>query len=125
MLPGRFRERAKFTNRNRLIVGVAPSIIGVFWSFLLVACASPPGADLNLLAFLDQPGITRSEVRRRLGEPCAAYEHDRIAAYRMNKSSAGYYVVTPTFGWRQVRYDLLVEFDEHELVVGHHLIEIR
>jgi hypothetical protein len=92
---------------------------------LLIGCASPPFADKNLLAFLDHDAVTREKVHSRLGDPRASFEHERVLTYRLSHSSRGYGVDPRKSGWEGVTYDLVVEFDEHDLVRKHSLVTIR
>lgn len=91
----------------------------------LQACATHPAGEKSLLAFLDEPGINREEVYRRLGQPHATYEHDSIAAFRLSSGRDGLYVSHEASGWKDVRYDLLLEFAADERLTGHHLIDVR
>ncbi len=92
---------------------------------LLLACSTHPVPDKGLLLFLYRSDVTREEVYHKLGQPRATYERNTIAAFRLSQIPAGYYVATPASGWEGVRYDLLVEFDAHDIVAGHRLIAVR
>ena len=92
---------------------------------LLQACATHPAGDKSLLAFLDEANVTREEVYRRLGTPHATYEHNSIAAFRLSSARDGLWVSHAASGWKDVRYNLLLEFDANERLTGHRLIDVR
>ena len=91
---------------------------------LLLGCAATPGKK-DLLSVLGRDTATRAQVRAQLGEPSANFENGGVVAYRLGENKNGYFVVPRANGWEDVRYDLLVEFDEHDIVTGHHLITVR
>lgn len=91
----------------------------------LQACATHPAGDKNLLAFLDQPGVRREDVYRRLGMPHATYEGNSLAAFRLSSGREGLYVSQAASGWEDVRYNLLLEFGADERLTGHRLIDVR
>lgn len=92
---------------------------------LLFGCAATPVGNKNLLSVLGPERPTRAQVRAQLGEPSANFENGGVVAYRLGENKNGYFVVPRANGWEGVRYDLLVEFDEHDIVTGHHLITVR
>jgi hypothetical protein len=109
----------------RQLTARAYSTVAGLACLLLLACATRPVGDKNLLVFLDRSGVTRDEVYRKLGKPHATYERNSIAAFHLNEIPTGYYVSTEAPGWEGVRYDLLVEFDAHDVVQSHRLIMVR
>lgn len=116
---------ATLARHHRPVSASAQGTIASLACLLLLACATHPVADKNLLQFLDLSDVTRDEVYHKLGQPHATYERNTIAAFRLSEIPAGYYVATPAPGWEGVRYDLLVEFDAHDIVAGHRLIVVR
>ena len=95
----------------------------------LTSCATTPRGDKALLEFLDASSVTRDEVSSHLGDS-TTYENGRIWAFRLGENRGGYYVVAKEkagvpLGWNGVRYNLIVEFDEHDTVQNHHLIAVR
>ena len=97
----------------------------VFTLLLLEACATHPAGDKNLLAVLDEAGVTREEVYRRLGTPHATYERNSIAAFRLSTGRDGLYVSHAAPGWKDVRYNLLLEFDANDRLTEHRLLDVR
>jgi len=91
----------------------------------LQACATHPAGDKSLLAFLDQTGVNRAEVYRRLGTPHGIYERNTVAAFRLSSGRDGLYVSHAASGWKDVRYNLLLEFGADERLTGRHLIDVR
>jgi hypothetical protein len=92
---------------------------------LVLGCASTPVGKKELLSVLGHETATRAEVRAQLGEPSASFESSRVIAYRLGENESGYFVVPHANGWDGVRYDLLVEFDAHDIVTAHRLITVR
>ena len=90
---------------------------------LLISCAST--ADKSRVTFLDRQAVNRQEVQSHLGEPSAAFEHGRVLTYRLSRSGKGYGADPRQSGWEGVTYDLVVEFDEHDMVRKHTLVTIR
>ena len=93
----------------------------------LAACASaPPPTGTRDLLDVVKPGAPRVELVSRLGAPFAAFEGERIMAWRIGQDTGGYFV-----GSRQdvahplTRYELLVVFDADGRVVKHSLVEIH
>lgn len=92
---------------------------------LLSGCASTPVAHKDLLDFLDQPPVTREQVRAHLGEPHGTFENAHVYAYRLGHSEAGYWTQQRKGGWEGVTYDLILEFDDHDVVQKHSLVTVR
>ena len=74
--------------------------------------------------------MTRADVDAQLGPATASYGHDRILAYRLHTSAAGYEVVRPPramsgLGWEGVDYDLVLAFDPEGVLLEHKLISVR
>ena len=109
-----------------IVAGTRPAVV-LLATLLLLACATTPRpvADKNLLAFLDGPSVARDDVYRKLGPPHATFEEARIAAFRVSELPTGYYIAEPKLGWDGVRYNLLVEFDAHDIVQSHRLVVVR
>lgn len=92
---------------------------------LVLGCASTPVGKKDLVSVLSRESVTRGQVRAQLGEPSASFENGGVVAYRLGENKSGYFVVPHTNGWEGVRYDLIVEFDTHDIVTGHNLIAVR
>jgi hypothetical protein len=100
----------------------------------LCACASQPQthpwADANLLAFLADTHVTRTEVTARLGDPHAIFENGRIVAYRLGHNNEGYFVVPAAqkqtqLDWQGVDYDLMLAFDDAGILREHSIIALH
>lgn len=96
-------------------------------SVSLTACASTPDADRELLAFLDRGPVTRADVNHHLGSSYTSYEGSRVIAYRIGEKGSGYYVLPlqKNNGWKGVKYDLVLLFDDQGTLQQHRLIAIR
>jgi len=86
------------------------------------------GSRGDLLVFLNQEPVTRQDVMAHLGEPNATFEHDRVFTYRL-RSDKGGFVVQQTdphvTGWEDVRYDLVLVFNENGFLQHHNLVTVR
>ena len=109
--------------------GVWPGLV----LLLLYAGASAPStptAKPDLLQFLEQPGVTRQQVIARLGPPSGMFLRDNVATYRLAHNAAGYLVVAPQSGrreltWEGVDYDLVLAFNSDETLREHRLVPIH
>jgi len=96
----------------------------------LAGCATPtpiPGASRDLLKFLQIGKTTREEVLLKLGQPSASFEHEKIFTYRVGEDiKQGFYVVTPkaVMPWQQVRYSLVLVFDEGGILQKQNLVTV-
>jgi len=98
----------------------------------LWACASQPHtrADANLLAFLADTHVTRTEVTAKLGDPHAIFENGRIVAYRLGHNNEGYFTVPAAqkqtqLDWQGVDYDLMLAFDDAGILREHSIIALH
>ena len=94
---------------------------------VLGGCSSTPAPVFHkdLLDFLDQPPVTREQVRAHLGDPHGIFESEHVYAYRLSHSEAGYGPPPMKGGWEGVTYDLILEFDDHDVVQKHSLVTVR
>ena len=78
-------------------------------------CVTPiPGANRELLTFLQLGQTTRQEVLLHLGQPSATLEQETVLTYRLGGDpSQGYYIISPKqlMAWQSVRYSLVLIFD--------------
>lgn len=91
----------------------------------LVACATTPVGNKNLLDFLNDGVTRREDVHLKLGEPSAQYESSRILAYRLAKDEGGYVLVGRRDDWHGVRYNLILVFDADGVLRRHSVVEVR
>lgn len=109
----------------------AASLLAVLLAGWLTGCAtSGLSARPDLLKFLETGKTTREEVLLTLGQASASYERDRILTYRIgedgNKNQFVQYVITPTDmrPWQQVRYSLVLVFDEGGRLQKQQLVKV-
>jgi hypothetical protein len=69
--------------------------------------------------FLVDGRSTRSEIEARLGAPDAAFEGRRIVTYALNEAS----VVVGGDRRRWARYELVLVFDEQDVLMRHSVIQ--
>ena len=87
-----------------------------------------PAAAQALLPFLEGGKLRRDEVLARLGAPSFESRKDRIVAYRMASDGGGSLTVVPrygTFGWKRAQYNLVLAFDEEEILETFSLIQMK
>lgn len=86
------------------------------------------------LDFLDEPGITQVDVSARLGQAHAAFIRDGVWAYRLRGNATnGWIVIARPSGkhaatgesWKGVDADLMLQFDEHGLLLRHALLPVH
>jgi hypothetical protein len=100
---------------------------------LVVGCQSTASVspnlagDPNLLAFLDRQPVTQADVSSHLGAPSATFEESKVLTCRIAQSGNGFSVIRqPTWnGWKGVRYDLVLAFDDAGTLRQRAFIEIR
>jgi hypothetical protein len=95
----------------------------------LPGCVTPPipGAQPDLLGFLEIGRTSREDVLLRLGQPSAVFEQERILTYRIGEDpKQGRYVVTPKalLSWQQVRYSLVLVFDDAGRLLKQNLVVV-
>jgi hypothetical protein len=88
-------------------------------------CATKSTGDRDLLQFLDDDAVTRTEVRKHLGNPSATFEGGRIESYRLASDKTGYLRAPDRLGWEGVRYDLMLVFDAEDRLVRRELVTVR
>lgn len=87
----------------------------------LAACAAVPVGHKDLLAFLQEPGVSRHEVVNRLGAPSDAFDNCRVLTYRIAQNDSGYYIVAQEHNAMRgikegVPYDAVITFDDQGIV---------
>src|SRR5262245_50988403 len=103
------------------------SLVGV--CFAIIAGCGPSSSltivDLNTengrrsFGFLVDGQSTRSEIQARLGEPDSVFEGQRIVTYALSEAS----VVVSGERRQWARYELVLVFDERDILRRHSLIQ--
>jgi hypothetical protein len=122
--------RGQLANRPR--IGTTLSVVAALIAALLAGCAMPPNARTDLLAFLETAKTTREEAILKLGQPSGSFEQDRILTYRIGQyREEGYFVISqkvilPGQGasWKNVRFSLVLVFDEAGRLRKHELVRV-
>ncbi len=99
----------------------------------LVGCATPtqkppePGVDAHLLDFLRDGQSTKEAVVLKLGQPSAVLESGRILTYRVGQEKKGGYFLRDAcaFDWSNLKFSLVLVFDESEVLRQHSLVRVR
>jgi hypothetical protein len=106
--------------------------IVILVSSLLAGCVTPPNARSDLLDFLQVGKTTREEAILELGQPSGSFEQDRILTYRIGRYGAqGYFIISPKVilpaqgaSWQNVRFSLVLVFDEAGRLRKHELVSV-
>lgn len=103
--------------------------IAVLCTMVLEGCNTPriPGANRDLIAFLQIGHTTRQETILKLGQPSASFEQEHILTYRLGQDpKQGYYIVTPrpVLPWQCVRFSLVLVFDSAGVLQKQSLVPV-
>jgi hypothetical protein len=92
----------------------------------LTGCATHAisGADPRLLEFLHDGATTRDEIILKFGSPSASFEQERILTYRLRGDDKQGYFVWKCGTWEDVRYSLVLVFDEAGMLKKHSLVRV-
>lgn len=95
-----------------------------------IGCATTaiPGAQPNLLDFLQIGSTTRQQTILSLGQPSSSFEQDSILTYRIgHQPKQGYYIITPKamLPWQQVRYSLVLVFNDNGILEKKNLVDVQ
>jgi hypothetical protein len=85
-------------------------------------------AERDLLPFLGDGEIRKAEVVGILGRPSYEHEADRVVSYRMARDTFGALAVVGRqgrFGWRDAQFNLVLAFDEDEILQEHVLLQLK
>lgn len=92
---------------------------------LLLGCSTVPMGRGDLLDFLEDGVTTRDEVMLRLGDPTAVYEAERIVTYRLTQDQGGWVLLGRGRGWYGVVANLVVVFDERNVLERHAIVQVH
>lgn len=87
-------------------------------------------SDLEKLKFIQDSVTTKKEILLKLGPPSGKYQDDSILTYRLSydvSSNEKWHVVDKClpFNWQFVDYNLVLVFDNNNIVEKQSLIPIR
>ena len=110
----------------RIITGnrITTVLTASYFAFAYAGCVSIPAGNKGFLDFLARESISRSEVIAEIGEPSATFEQGRVLTYRLSRGKAGYYVNSGS-SWEGVECDLVLVFDDENVLQQHNLVAIR
>jgi hypothetical protein len=92
---------------------------------VLLGCSTTSIGQSQLLDFLEE-GVTRkADVIRRLGDPSAIYDDSRTMTYRLAQDDKGWIVRPKSVGWHGIVSNLVVVFDDQDILKRHSLVRIR
>ena len=97
----------------------------LFLGALLTGCATIPQGRTDLLSFIEDGKTTREETYLKLGEPTGLYEEGKIMSYRLDKDEGGYFLVEKSIGFRGVKTNLIMVFDEQGMLKKHSLVQVK
>ena len=91
----------------------------------VMACASYPPGDPQLIAFLRDGSTTREDVYLRLAEPSGIYEGGRIMTYQLDWNEKGYVLMRRREAAWTAKYSLVLSFDDRGVLRRHSLLNVR
>ena len=94
---------------------------------------NPPQTQPSLALFIEDGKTTRQQVLLKLGTPSAEFENQRILTYRLNCQLPSSIHPVPRVSvigeefnsWNWATHDLVLVFDDRNVVVTHALIEVK
>ena len=106
-----------------------PALIASFLVGLLVSgCASAEKstAGPDVLSFLQDGQTSREEIISHLGSPSRAIQNERFLFYRVGHDRGGYFVGELNHRrWADVRYSLVLVFDDAGVLKEHSIVSVR
>jgi len=78
-----------------------------------------------LLDFLKDGATTKKEVFQSLGFPPGEYDGGHIIIYRVRKRDESYVLVNKVTGWAGIDYNLILVFDDANVLKKHSLVGVR
>lgn len=115
----RYRGRPSMRRRVRRLA--------VATLLLFPGCATvTPSSSRTWLTFLEDGRTTRETIVHQLGAPLGTYDGERILSYTLGgDKDEGYIVVNASIASPDTKYNLVLVFDEHDVLARHALIRIR
>ena len=92
---------------------------------LFAGCATTPLGRADLLAFIEDGRTSREEAYLQLGEPSAFFEGGRILSFRLGQDDGGYFLVEKAKGFVDVRFSLMMVFDDRGVLQRHSLVRVK
>ena len=102
-------------------------IAAAIFLFTLTGCATTSQfSDRTLLAFLENGTTTKERVFLKLGQPSGTFNGERIVTYKLGgDSEKGFFVLDRVTGWTEAKYNLVLIFDENNLLSNFSLVQVR
>jgi len=105
------------------------SFLGYLLLAFLAGCATTAprqAADKALLDFLEIGKTSKETVMLKLGQPSATFEEGQILTYRVaREKGGGYYLLDRAVGWAEIKFSLVLIFDNENVLRKHSLVEVR
>lgn len=92
---------------------------------VIIACASYPPGDPQLLDFLQDGITTREDVYMRLAEPSAVWEGGRMMTYQIDRNEKGYVPMRRREAAWTAKYSLVLAFDNQGILRRHSLVKTK
>jgi len=78
-----------------------------------------------LLSFLQDGVTTKSDVEQKIDQKPTVWAGGRVWTLKIGKDSDGFYPYRPANGWAGVRYSLVLEFDQQDVLHRHGLVDVK
>jgi hypothetical protein len=123
-VPGASRE----TSTGKSLYFGTALVASFLAALLLCGCASAEKstAGPDVLSFLQDGHTSREEIISHLGSPSRAIQKERFLFYRVGHDSGGYFVGELNHRrWADVRYSLVLVFDDAGVLKEHSIVSVR
>lgn len=120
--------RGELTNYSRYLMRWSCRLTAtVLLLSSLAGCATTPRfSDKTLLTFLENGTTTKEMVFLKLGQPSGTFSGERIVTYKLGgDKEKGYLLLDRGVGWTDAKYNLVLIFDENNLLSKHSLVQVR
>lgn len=100
----------------------------LFGLCLLAGCVTLPPipGDKDLITTVTAVGTSREAILLKLGEPSASFETGRILTYRIGEDEEqGYFLMDRQVRWTNIKYSLVLVFDDQGRLTKHSLVKVR
>lgn len=115
---------SRLTLQRDVLMNLISAIFALL-TVVLAGCATSPTGNPQLLDFLQDGSTTREDVYLNLAEPVETFEGGRILAYHLVQDKTGYMVATRRTNTWNVRFSLVLSFDDRGILRRHSVVPVK